>query len=244
MYDRLTVNCPPTIQSQFIMFAYVHFSYCEIKRLEGVKLACLWAITKSLYIGSVAAQMYSLYVFMGIEYLTYGIDTLLDTFRGSQLLQLRMFPTVTICDFEIRSLAKNVPYTVQCNLPINIFNAKIFLVLWYWVTLNALLNIFVFLQQIILLFPQCRLRYIKNLLKSLDAFDRQKDKQVVNEFVFDYLRVDGYIAMRMIARNSTQVASAMLVKKLWTDFRNNHSDCESLPKWQRLPSKNFIKRNV
>lgn len=208
--------------------------------MEGRKLTCLWFISKLVYIIGNGVQIYSLYSFMGPDYLSYGVDYLKDTFKGAgpRSLQLSMFPLVTMCDFEIRSLGKNLPYTVQCNLPINIYNAKIFLVIWYWLVVTVSLNLIVLTYQTILLAPLFRHRHIKNILKSLDIYDRNTDRRCVENFVFDYLRIDGYLTMRMIARNSTQIISAMVLNRLWTEYKYYTEEVPSghpspaLPTWR------------
>ena len=48
-------------------------------------------------------------------------------FKGKELEDTRRFPRVTFCDLDVRQMTNVQTWTVQCSLPINLFNEKTFL---------------------------------------------------------------------------------------------------------------------
>lgn len=75
------------------------------------------------------------------------------------------------CNFAVRNLADNIhTYTVQCSLPINIFNEKIFLIVWFWLYLITIFTLFGFFYWLTSLFyPQF---YKSNLIRYLSSMKR------------------------------------------------------------------------
>ena len=73
------------------------------------------------------------------------------------------------CNFAVRNLADNIhTYTVQCSLPINLFNEKIFLIIWFWLYFTTLCTLFGFLYWISsLLYPHFYKSHITRYLSSM-----------------------------------------------------------------------------
>jgi len=93
--------------------------------------------------------------FLGMrsEYYIYGLTVVSSLLRSSDtsvaLLDWPLserFPRVTLCDFQIRQQVNVHRYTVQCVLPINLFNEKIFLVVWFWLVFVAVCTFVSLLQ--------------------------------------------------------------------------------------------------
>jgi hypothetical protein len=75
------------------------------------------------------------------------------------------------CNFAVRNLADNIhTYTVQCSLPINLFNEKIFLIIWFWLYFTTLLTLIGFIYWIIAFFyPEY---YKSNIVRYLSSMKR------------------------------------------------------------------------
>ena len=56
------------------------------------------------------------------------------------------FPTITMCYMPKRHMIKVHDYIVQCALPFNYFNRKIFLFVWCWMVFVGLITIYSFIQ--------------------------------------------------------------------------------------------------
>ena len=109
----------------------------------GNYLVTLYTATKVLYVANVAGQLLLLDVLLGAGYHMYGVQVIMDALTGNQLKGVvggavtvgagtQRFPTVTLCDFAIRQMGTVHSHTLQCVLPINLFNEKIYAFLWFW----------------------------------------------------------------------------------------------------------------
>uniref|UniRef100_A0A914HZ79 Multifunctional fusion protein n=1 Tax=Globodera rostochiensis TaxID=31243 RepID=A0A914HZ79_GLORO len=52
------------------------------------------------------------------------------------------FPRVTVCDFSVYKYAQPVNFTIECVLPLNMFNEKIFVFFFFWLCLMLALTVF------------------------------------------------------------------------------------------------------
>ena len=140
-----------------------------------------------------------------------------------------VFPRVTFCDFLVRRLGNNHRYTIQCVLPINLYNEKIFMFLWFWLVMVAAISIASFVTWAArALFGNDRVVFVANRLQQ--GRRNGRDDRALNAFVFNYLRQDGSFLLRLIAHNTDSITTTDVICSLWDKWqkkaprRNNDLD--------------------
>lgn len=189
---------------------------------HGNFLMTVYMITKLLYLGDTILQLYMMNHFLGTDYTFYGIDVLRDLREKGEYKESRRFPRVTLCDFLVRSLGRSQPHTVQCTLPINLFNEKIFLFTWFWLALMLLLNFTGTIYWMWIVFTTNRRAFVKTYLKVFGKFEPEKDQSKLNAFSDRYLRQDGHFLLRIIGKNTNEVVVGELVTALWENFCSSY----------------------
>lgn len=188
----------------------------------GNYLICLYLITKALYIFNVVGQFFLMNRILGTNYTFYGLDLIRDIAEGYVWEESGNFPRITLCDFEIRKLANSHRYTVQCVLPINMFNEKIFIFLWFWFILVSTVSISSFLYWAYKSsFRSNRIHFIRKFLKLRDSLESGEKKRSFN-FVDSYLRQDGVFILRLVAQNAGELVASEIVEKLWQMYKRRH----------------------
>lgn len=164
--------------------------------------AFLQIIIKSLYLINSVLQIFFLNLFLNTSFHRYGFDIVMAAFsrRGKgwwssfntnkQLLsqQNARFPKVAYCDFHARELGNVQNHSLQCVLTVNLFNEKVFLLLWFWMVFVACCNAFSLLRWTLRnCIAKDRYNYIKNLLlmsgiisltkKNLRSYDVNRPKR-------------------------------------------------------------------
>lgn len=130
------------------------------------------------------------------------------------------FPRVTFCDFDVRRLGNIHRYTVQCTLPINMYNEKIYMFLWFWMVLIAIvtaLGFFIWFARAIL--AGDRRKFIHNHLRMGGKELDKGDKQDLVIFVNEYLAQDGIFVLRLIAHNTNSINVTEITCSLWEMFQ-------------------------
>ena len=145
------------------------------------------------------------------------------------------FPRVTLCDMKVRGqdLGNVQPYTVQCVLPINAYNEKIYMFLWFWMIFVALasgLSLLLWLCRALVYSD--RVRFIENHLQMGDRVQTPpgtRDEELARKFTHNYLRQDGALLLRLIAHNTDNITTTELVCSMWDGWKNNYVDTSSTP---------------
>ena len=122
----------------------------------GVKIL----ISHSLYLINIIMQIYFTNVFLGYEFTRYGVkaSSFLEQGMGREYNSAsneridpmaRVFPRVTKCTFHKYGPSGQIQrHDAQCILPINILNEKIFIFLWWWFIILAIMTAFDFLHKL------------------------------------------------------------------------------------------------
>jgi hypothetical protein len=97
------------------------------------------------YILNAIGQLFVLNAVLAAKYDTFGADivrNLADNVDWTEESYV-VFPRVTICEFKARGqdMVNVHPYTVQCVLPINLYNEKIYVFLWFWMIFVACVSV-------------------------------------------------------------------------------------------------------
>ncbi|XP_075255789.1 innexin unc-9-like isoform X2 [Convolutriloba macropyga] len=229
------------IRSGYIINARKAFILCN-KRHSGY-LTTFYLCLKAVYVINIFFHILFLNWLLGYNFNYYGWQVVnsrvsssgySDAYRtypeGPDFETSFGFPHVSLCDFRVRVLGNLHQYTVQCVLNINLFNEKIFVVLWFWFVLVAILTCLNFIIWLLrILWCHDRVTYIRKHLKFLDRVHcggganatsggSESERRSVRKFVNAYLRSDGVFLIRLISRNTSSVITSELVAQLYDDF--------------------------
>uniref|UniRef100_A0A1I7RRV2 Innexin n=1 Tax=Bursaphelenchus xylophilus TaxID=6326 RepID=A0A1I7RRV2_BURXY len=221
--------------------------YRTFKVLNITYSACfisyMYLFTKALYVVNVVTQLYLMNRFLETDkYTWYGFEVIRDIVRGVNWQSSGFFPRVSICDFAVRSVAQIQTYSVQCVLVINIFNEKIFILLWFWYTLLTLVTIGSFVYWfLVVAFPCFGRWYVAtNLeLNQTEELDVKRHQKNVKKFVNEYLKQDGIFVLRMVSMHAGIIFGTELVMNLYKIFLGYQSQYKPLPKPENHYSSNL-----
>ena len=195
----------------------------------GNYLVLLHIFVKCLYIGNVVCQLYLLNAILKTPYNVYGFTAVRDAIMGSDLTVTNsstVFPKVTMCDFEMRTLGNVIRYTLQCLLPLNMYLEKMFAILWIWMVIVLTISCASLVVWLLRCFNSGdRLAFIRNrLLAARRIRFNVDDEAYLKEFVFDYLRQDGVFLAHLICHNADEITTDEIFGSVWDKWRLSHSN--------------------
>lgn len=209
--------------SRFARCKQVLAEYCSLccGKIYGNYLATLHLVTKILYVAGGVGQLFILGEFIGDGYMFYGVSAL-QKMLNRKYHNYKLFPRVTLCDIKLRQFSNIQQFTVQCALPINLFNEKVYLLLWFWLCGISLMNIYTLLSYLWNAFLPNRRAYVSRHLKiylQSVYLSRHISHERLHDFVCNYLRQDGILVLQMIESNTNNVTIAEITGALWEIYR-------------------------
>ncbi|CAF0896310.1 unnamed protein product [Adineta steineri] len=220
----------------------LHGSVCCGVRCRNfyVSYTVTYFIIKILYTINTLAQFFLLNSFLSFHFTGYGVEALSKLFSGDDWFESPRFPRVTMCDFMIRHLGSNQHwYAIQCNLPINIYNDKIFLGVWLWLIILTILNILSIIGWVISLTSGRRVSITKRYLNvnqslspegetllsttsKISKYNREIDATGFTE----YMHLDGFLIFDIIAKNTDEIIAGQIIEHLYRNYEpptRNHT---------------------
>ena len=144
----------------------------------------------------------------------YGFKLVQDIINGkNNAVESPFFLRKTMCDVPIRSTGHNINwYVVQCALPINFFNEKIFIILWFW-------NVFIFIGTVISTLLWFRTNFCSNeaFITSYLPLNRKckNDSIALQSFITQYLTHDVIFILHIIRKKGTYEIINKTILSLW-----------------------------
>lgn len=204
------------------------FIFCFARR-DGYFLTGFYLFTKVLYCFNCVSQFFLLDAFLAMDYGGYGFEILSYFNEHGEWKETPRFPRVTLCDFKIRQLQNVQRFTVQCVLPINLFNEKIFALLWFWMFAVSIFTFYNLASWLFyLLFRHNKELFVRKYLRACNEIRSGYDKKISKRFALHYLREDGCFLLRMVGKNSNDIILSDLIRLLWRMYKqkpfNNRSN--------------------
>ena len=189
---------------------------------RGNYLFTVYLLSRVMYLLNSILQLFLLNILLGHRGNAWmlDIDIIRSIFRyGNPLLDSPYFPRVALCDVFIREISDIHRYTVQCALPFNILNEKIFLGLSFWFSYVVLHNLCSF---VILIYQQLgsqRIAYVRRLTTMV----RSNGDPKMEHFCWNYLTFDGLFLLRLISHNSSELRTVEVLQTMFTNYQGRAS---------------------
>lgn len=233
------------------IFKRILKSMCIIYgKFLGNYLVILYMFIKILYIFNCIGQIFMLNLLLGHSFHKFGIDIIDKIWNGKGWDTTSLiFPKISMCDFRIREVGNpkiSHRYTVQCVLPINLFNQQIFTFIWFWYNIILLINVYSLLLWSYRFSPLSRLRYIQrrveidviakssNEISKLYNLEKPKAElkqfqiELIEKFVTEYLEPDGTFMLRVVSSNVSDFVCTQLIQELWKNYFKSRKFDQSL----------------
>ncbi len=102
----------------------------------------------------------------------------------------------------------------------NVFNEKIFTIIWFWLVFLTITN----LKSVILTiirshFRQFNYAYVANYLDLYSKRERFKRNLLLKRFTFDFLSADGILILRLISENISDLLTSEVINELWNEYK-------------------------
>ncbi len=199
-----------------------NFQGCKVKGIysmliQSSSLSLFYIITKIIYTLNGIFQIVFLdYFIPGYKFL--GLRIIERWIKGNAFQNEEIFPRTSFCDFAIRTLGNNIQrFTVQCVLPINLFNEKIFIFIWFWFVFITIVNFISLIFLIKSLVKPSISNYIDIKEDNDDESDSIKSSKSNRKerSIRNFLSHDGILLLHILNENKNFIFTRNFLSLIW-----------------------------
>ncbi|XP_071104884.1 innexin unc-9-like [Haliotis cracherodii] len=207
-------------ENRQVIFSDAARVFGSLLRRNRFFLALLYLFVKLLSCINLIAQFMFLTTYFR-QYLAIRVGSYADFDMDSFIKPLLV--KMCFCVYQIHWLDISHKHMVQCTLQITEINKKMFIFLWYWVFLLAILTIlnlvfwagFLFL----LFLRDGRIAAHINAVKG-----SRPDELAKTRFISSFLGIHGVLVLSMISRNSSELVATNLTQHLYQVFQEKEEE--------------------
>lgn len=177
---------------------------------------------------NVILQIYFIDFFLGYEFRTYGLDVLnyseMEPEERGDPMHI-VFPKVTKCTFHKYGPSGTVELKDGlCVLPLNIINEKIFIAIWFWLVVVAVISgVFLLYRLATLLGPQIRVALIT--VRGGKSTKRSDVEAILEAESLSYLeRLGDWLVLHFICKNLDVLTVNELIRHLHKSEAANNTE--------------------
>ncbi|VDK68520.1 unnamed protein product [Litomosoides sigmodontis] len=207
-------------QKQLRRVAKFAVGYIKYKQKRRTFQCCsayhFYVLVKWFYFGSCLCQVLLINNFVGDGHFLWGYRFMEEILKGNDWKTSGIFPRVTLCDVKIAQIGQINAHTMQCVLMINVLNEKLYLALWFWLSLLVLIDAMSAINSmLILLCPYLHYTCVLSLLQTNGSYIDAKVKRSLLNFAENVLRLDGILLLSFIKNHTS-------LRKLKTSCAKKH----------------------
>ena len=180
-----------------------------------------YMVMKCIFLVNVIFQLFLMNHFLGMSHPVFVLELIQRYLDDEDWTVTGLFPRVTMCDFKVRRVGNIHRYTVQCLLPLNLWNEKIYIFLYLWMMILAALTIISICYWVYKAgADRARNRYISNLILVCHSEEDKvlKQKEAIAEFTTHWLQTDAVFLLMLVGLNVDGVSERDLVLEIWRRY--------------------------
>jgi len=187
------------------------------------RLALMYIFCEVLNLANVLANIFLIDRFLGGAFLDYGTRVLQMSNTDQELRSdplIEVFPRMTKCNFHKYGPSGSIQkHDALCLLSLNIFNEKLYIFLWFWLIVLAVISgLIVLYRLLVIVSPAARLHALRR---------RTKTPLSVSETVVRRVAYGDFFTLTLLSKNLEGFLFNDLMEDLAARFTGHHDDSKA-----------------